>query len=137
MRQSLYDTDVYAWTQTPATALRRRDWTALDVEPLAEEIESLGRRDRPAIVSQLTRVLHHSLKWRYDPSPEPRCGWQLTLLPARQELAEPLAESPTPGRDRDRLAHGGVPICLSLVHRAGAGRVFHPGGRDRGKPSPS
>jgi len=28
-----------------AAALRQRNWTALDIENLAEEIESLGKRD--------------------------------------------------------------------------------------------
>ena len=38
-----YDTDFYGWTQTQAAALRAREWNTLDLEDLAEEIESLGR----------------------------------------------------------------------------------------------
>jgi Domain of unknown function DUF29 len=37
-----YDTAVYAWAQHQAQALRDKDWLALDVENLAEEIQSLG-----------------------------------------------------------------------------------------------
>src|SRR5262245_6407563 len=33
-----YDTDFYTWTQTQAAALREKDWAALDVAHLAEEI---------------------------------------------------------------------------------------------------
>jgi hypothetical protein len=38
-----YDTDFYQWTQAQATALRAKDVAALDLDNLAEEIESLGR----------------------------------------------------------------------------------------------
>jgi Domain of unknown function DUF29 len=34
-----------------AIALRQQNWAALDIENLAEEIESLGKRDRRAIKS--------------------------------------------------------------------------------------
>jgi hypothetical protein len=42
----LYDRGFHAWTQVMAEALRSGDWSALDVENLVEEIESLGRRER-------------------------------------------------------------------------------------------
>ena len=38
-----YDTDFYAWTQAQAQVLRAKDVAALDLEHLAEEIESLGK----------------------------------------------------------------------------------------------
>jgi len=41
-----YGTDFYRWTQKQAAALRAKDFAALDLENLAEEIESLGRSDR-------------------------------------------------------------------------------------------
>ena len=46
-----YDTDFYRWTQTQAAALRTKDVEALDLDNLAEEIESLGRSDRRSIGS--------------------------------------------------------------------------------------
>jgi hypothetical protein len=41
MPDTRYDTDFDAWAQAQAAALRAKDWTALDIEPLAEEIEEL------------------------------------------------------------------------------------------------
>jgi hypothetical protein len=83
-----YDTDFYAWTESQAKALRGKRWQALDVENLAEEIESLGRSERYAIESHLINLLTHLLKWRYDPAQEPRCGWRLTSRNARREIAK-------------------------------------------------
>lgn len=40
MARPLYNTDFYQWTQTQAVALRAKDIAALDLEHLAEEIES-------------------------------------------------------------------------------------------------
>jgi len=37
-----YETDFYGWTQAQAQALRAKDWAALDVDHLAEEIEDVG-----------------------------------------------------------------------------------------------
>jgi hypothetical protein len=82
-----YDTDFYTWTQGQAAALRAKDWTALDLEHLAEEIESVGRSDRDAMESQLVRLLLHGLKLTYDPATRPRRGWRVTVADAREQIA--------------------------------------------------
>jgi Domain of unknown function DUF29 len=82
-----YDTDFYAWTQAQAAALRAKDVAALDLDHLAEEIESLGQRDRDAIESQLVRLLLHLLKITYDPATRPRRGWRVTVADARERVA--------------------------------------------------
>jgi Domain of unknown function DUF29 len=92
-----YDTDFYQWTQAQAEALRAKDWPALDVANLAEEIESLGRSDRRAITHQLERLLLHLLKWSYQPDErERRCrSWLNSILQARHAIAALIAESPS------------------------------------------
>ncbi len=49
LERSLYETDYYAWTKAQAAELRTlaaaRVNTTLDLENLAEEVESLGRSD--------------------------------------------------------------------------------------------
>jgi hypothetical protein len=90
-----YDTDFYAWTQAQAQALRAKEVAALDLEHLVEEIESLGKRDRRILESQLRRLLLHLLKYRYDPAPEPRRGWRVIIRDARREIADLLEDSPS------------------------------------------
>jgi len=48
-----YDTDFYTWTQAQAAALRAGNWTAVDREHLAEEIEDVGKSERRAVISHL------------------------------------------------------------------------------------
>jgi hypothetical protein len=44
-----YEADFFAWTQDQAQLLRARGRLGLDWDNLAEEIESMGRRDRRAL----------------------------------------------------------------------------------------
>jgi hypothetical protein len=57
-----YEADFFAWTQEQARLLRGRDARGLDWENLAEEIDSMGRRDRRELESRLRLILHHLLK---------------------------------------------------------------------------
>ena len=119
----LYERDFCQWTAEQAVALRgaaaRRLNLALDFENLAEEIESLGRSDRRALVSHLKRVIEHLLKLQYSPAQEPRPGWQESVDLHRQEARELLNDSPSLGhhlesalqacyRDAARLAMRGL-----------------------------
>lgn len=85
---SNYKQDFYEWTRVQAEALRDRKWDTLDLENLAEEIESLGRSERYAIESHLQNLLTHLLKYRYDPAIEPRRGWRITIRNARRQIAK-------------------------------------------------
>ena len=96
---SLYDTDFYAWTQTQAGRLRalqtERINLDLDFENLAEEIESVGGRDRREVASRLTTILVHLLKIAYSPAYEPLNGWRGTVRTQRRDLLKVLAQSPS------------------------------------------
>ena len=91
---SNYEHDFYSWTQEQVQALRHKDWAALDVDHLAEEIEDLGQSIEQAIESHLERLLLHLLKFRYDPAREPRRGWRLTIRHARREIAKLIRNNP-------------------------------------------
>jgi uncharacterized protein DUF29 len=88
MPDPMYDTDFYTWTQAQAQALRAKDFPALDLEHLAEEIEDVGNSVRFAIESQLVRLLTHLLKLAMDPTDRPRRGWMVTVSTARREIAK-------------------------------------------------
>lgn len=62
-----YDEDFYAWTQHQAALLRTEKWQDLDSTNLAEELESLGKRDLRELESRLEVLVMHLLKWCYQP----------------------------------------------------------------------
>jgi hypothetical protein len=90
-----YDDDFYAWTQYQAQVLR--DMPApdnrFDREHVAEEIEDLGKSERDAAESQITRVLEHFLKLAHSPADLPRYGWMRSIAEARGTLRKKLSPS--------------------------------------------
>lgn len=89
-----YDQDFYTWTQQMAMALRQRDWTALDIDNLAEEIESLGKRDRRALKSRLEILIMHLLKRQFQPD-QHSGSWKSTVTEQRFRIRDLLADSPS------------------------------------------
>ncbi len=83
-----YATDFHGWTQAQAQALRAKDWAALDLDHLAEEVEDVGNSVRFALESHVVRLLLHLLKLAYDPATRPRRGWRVTVADAREEIAK-------------------------------------------------
>jgi hypothetical protein len=86
-----YDTDFYAWAQQQAAALRAKDWAALDLEHLAEEVEELRKTEAKAVQSQLRRLTSHLLKWAYQPVRRSD-SWEAMILDARRLVADWLEE---------------------------------------------
>jgi hypothetical protein len=97
MTDTSYDADFYQWTQAQAAALRAKQWPALDVDHLAEEIESLGASDRRAVRSYLKVLTQHLLKWAYQPQERALrgAGWRGSIRHARQEIELILDDSPS------------------------------------------
>ncbi|MGH6898114.1 MAG: DUF29 domain-containing protein [Geminicoccaceae bacterium] len=94
----LYDADFVRWTEQQAAASRAGRVEALDLENLAEEIESLGKRDRRRLKSRLTVLIMHLLKWSYQPGR--RSGaWESTIRTQRAEVRQVLDDSPTLRRE--------------------------------------
>lgn len=92
---TLYDTDFYTWTQEQAALLREGAWQEVDRLNLAEEIESLGARDRRELHRRLQRLVMHLLKWQYQPSKrQTGHSWRSTIRTQRYEIATLLAQSP-------------------------------------------
>lgn len=96
---TLYDTDFYGWTQDQAARLRKlqaeRANLDLDLEHLAEEIESVGGSDKKEVKSRLTTIMQHMLKIAYSPAYEPLNGWRGTVRTQRRDLLATLEQSPS------------------------------------------
>ena len=92
LERTLYQTDYYAWTKQQAAELRRLAAahvdTTLDLENLAEEVESLGRSDLATVRSQLRRIIEHLLKLEHSPAAEPRFGWRESVIDARDVIPD-------------------------------------------------
>ncbi|UBF27219.1 DUF29 domain-containing protein [Kovacikia minuta CCNUW1] len=90
----LYETDFYAWTQEQAKFLREGTWKHLDVENLAEEIESLGRQERQELRNRLGVLLGHLLKWEFQSTHRSK-SWFATIREQRRRVLKILDENPS------------------------------------------
>lgn len=84
-RPSLYDDDIVTWAEEQSAALRvlaaRSDLSnILDWENVIEEIESVGRSDIERVVSALSQMLIHVLKYASAPGTQPTRSWRKEVL---------------------------------------------------------
>jgi hypothetical protein len=90
--RSLYDRDFYAWTQENARLIREGRLRDCDLDHIAEEIESMGARERRQLASRLEVLLMHLLKWQYQPALRGK-SWQLTIKEQRRKMVDLLADN--------------------------------------------
>jgi hypothetical protein len=89
-----YDSDVHQWAVEQAAHLRAGRLESLDLEYIAEEIDSVGRSEKREIESRLEVLLMHLLKWRFQPEKRTR-SWQRTISLQRLKLKEVIDENPS------------------------------------------
>ncbi|HEY9852004.1 MAG TPA: DUF29 domain-containing protein [Leptolyngbyaceae cyanobacterium] len=95
--QTLYSQDYYLWIKTTINQLRVGQFSAVDIDNLIEELESMGRSEKRAIKSLLIRLLEHLLKLLYwDAEREHNEGhWKGEIRTFRREIKERLKDSPS------------------------------------------
>jgi hypothetical protein len=87
-RRSLHESDFYAWSLELAALLRAGRVGEAALAAIAEEIESLGKTEKRELVSRLTVLLLHLLKWESQPAGRGN-SWRLSIANARDEIADP------------------------------------------------
>jgi hypothetical protein len=91
---SNYDRDFYAWANEQAALLRAGKIAEADLAHIAEEIESMGKTEKRELVSRLTVLLLHLLKWRFQPELR-GTNWRLSVEEQRLQVASHLADNPS------------------------------------------
>src|SRR5271169_281120 len=89
-----YDQDFYAWTREQADLLRAGRASDADLENIAEEIESMGKTEKRELVSRLTVLLLHLIKWRFQPVKRGR-SWHLSIYGQRLDIEDLLSDNPS------------------------------------------
>lgn len=90
---SLYHEDETAWLETMSRLVAERRFAELDCEHLSEYLADMAKRDKREVMSRLSLLIAHLLKW--DRQPDQRGNsWRATIAVQRQELRD-LLESGT------------------------------------------
>jgi hypothetical protein len=95
---SLYDTDYVAWLEEQAAHLRAGRLSAVDVENVADELESLMKKERRQLENRLEVLILHLLKWDHKPSQRSN-RWRATVQEQRTRIRRLLRDSPSVRRE--------------------------------------
>ena len=74
--------------------LRAGKLAEADIEHIAEEIETMGRTEKRELISRLSVLLLHLLKWRYQPERRSP-SWEASIRVQRNRLADHLDDNPS------------------------------------------
>jgi hypothetical protein len=89
-----YETDFYLWALEQAELLRQKQFSAIDSENLAEEIEDVARHSKREVAHRLEVLIQHLLKWQYQPKRRGN-SWTRTIIEQRHQLEYDLDEMPS------------------------------------------
>ena len=94
---NLYDSDYQLWLEKTINQLRREDFQSVDWQNLLEELADLGKSERRALESLLTRLLEHLLKLTYWQSQRDynQAGWKKEIRNFRIQIKKILKDSPS------------------------------------------
>lgn len=92
--EKLYERDYSQWAETMADLLASGNLTELDIENLVEEVRDLSKRERDSLLSSLRLIIHHLLKWDYQPQLRSR-SWLVTVQRERSNVTDYLTDSPS------------------------------------------
>jgi hypothetical protein len=89
-----YEEDFHAWTAQSAALIRQGRLSELDLEHIAEELESMGASERRELLNRLHILLMHMLKHQFQPERRGK-SWKLTIIHQRTAIGRLLKQSPS------------------------------------------
>lgn len=95
-----YDQDFYTWALHNAKLLRQGKLSEIDAENIAEELESMGKRDKRQLINRSIVLLIHLLKWEFQPKKRSR-SWKGSIIEQRRRILQLLEDSPSLHQELD------------------------------------
>jgi len=112
-----YEEDFYRWTQAQAALMKARQWDALDLANLVEEITALGISEKRALGSHLKNLVMHLLKWQHQPrGRQIGPSWRSSIVNARDEISALLEDSPSMQAEVPAILARRYPAARVLAH---------------------
>ncbi len=126
MPETRYDRDFYAWANEQAALLRNGRLAQADLANIAEEIESMGKTEKRELVSRLTVLLLHMLKWRFQPGKR-GSSWETSIRVQRNALVRHFRDNPSLAPHApEALADAYVDAVLEAADETGLGKAIFP-----------
>jgi len=117
MKKILYETDYNQWVNETVQQLRERQFDGVDWDNLIEEIEDMGKSQKRALESFLTRLVEHLLKLSYWESEKERNGnhWKSEIVNFRYQVHKRLKESPSLRPELESIYTEIFPVAIKSI----------------------
>jgi hypothetical protein len=89
-----YDRDFHAWALRSAALMRQGKLDELDLEHIAEELESMGASEHRELLHRLQVLLLHLLKYQFQPERRGK-SWRLAINHQRTAIERLFEQSPS------------------------------------------
>jgi hypothetical protein len=102
---NLYHTDYSQWIEETLKEIKAKKFEKVDWKNLIEEIESMGKSERRALLSLLIRLIEHLLKMSYWEAEKKRNyrHWASEVVNFRSQIENQLEDSPSLKRELPTL----------------------------------
>ncbi len=116
MSATAYEQDFNVWALHNAELLRQGRLKEIDAEHIADELESMGKRDRRELLSRLKILIGHLLKWRFQPTQ--RCSsWRGSIIEQRLQVHDLLDDNPNLSSLLPQLPGAAYPDAVKLASK--------------------
>jgi hypothetical protein len=122
----VYNQDFYAWAMQNAQLLRQGRSSEIDIEHIAEELESMGKSERRELISRLSVLISHFLKWLFQPGLRSN-SWKYTIEEQRRAVTDLLEDSLSLYHElENRLAKAYTNALLQAARETGMDKTHFP-----------
>lgn len=108
--------DFGAWGFQQAELLRQRRFAEADIANIIEELESMGREQRLALMSSYRLLISHLLKWQFQPDHRTR-SWAVTITRERANIEEREGINPSLAAEMKRIVQDVYPKAVREAMR--------------------
>jgi len=91
---TLHESDFYGWTQQQARLIRSGQTADLDMSNILEEISRLGKSKTEELESQMTVLLAHLLKWKFQVESHTKL-WATSIKDQQKIVATLIRKNPS------------------------------------------
>ncbi|MCL1470074.1 DUF29 domain-containing protein [Argonema antarcticum] len=119
MSSTRYETDYHQWIKETVNQLRERHFHEVDWDNLIEELENMGKSDKRAVLSFLTRLLEHLLKLSYWQVEKEHSGnhWAAEIVNFRAQIQHRLEDSPSLKSELEVMYAKAYPVAVKSVSK--------------------
>ncbi|MCZ8046944.1 MAG: DUF29 domain-containing protein [Microcystis aeruginosa K13-05] len=117
MSSTAYETDYNQWLKETVKQLQERNFEQVDWDNLIEEIESIRKSDRRALMSLLTRLIEQLLKLAYWQEEKKRSGnhWAAAIVNFCAQIQHGLEDSPSLRPELAAMYDKVYPVAIKSV----------------------